>query len=108
MNQQLLEQLASKLNTTTEHLWSVLIKQAPITSAIDCTLLILWLAACICLYRVSRKAKSEEAKLVFGVSAGLCSLFLMVTLCSSLATVLSGFSNPEYWALKEILRAVKN
>lgn len=38
MNEQtvkLVEQLAQKLGTTTEYLWNVLIKQAPISAAID-------------------------------------------------------------------------
>lgn len=40
----LIRELADKLGTTAEHLWSVLVKQAPISSATDCVgLIVLWI-----------------------------------------------------------------
>jgi tellurite resistance protein TehA-like permease len=116
MNEQtakLIEELANKLGTTAEHLWGVLIRQAPITATTDLLLLV---AACIGLIIIARVLpkvvrKFEEgdegigdlfiiiASIIFGI---LCLIILVLSLCE-LGTTLSGFFNPEYWALKQIL-----
>ncbi len=118
----LLEQLAAKLGTTTEYLWRVLLKQAPIeatTTLIQC--IIVWIGG-IVLYklhkRFSKKIQtggySENAydkhevalilpmvivAIVWGV------MFLVTFFCMS--DIIVGYFNPEYWALKEVLDSVK-
>lgn len=39
--------LANKLGTTAEYLWGVLIKQAPITVAIELSVMVAWVAVAV-------------------------------------------------------------
>ncbi len=110
----MINDLAAKLGTTAEHLWAVLIRQAPISASTDILLLIasgvaLWFALRI----ISRGMKGLEesynnegtnmAILLFGGVACIVSCILAVNLLLSLGMILAGFFNPEYWALKQII-----
>lgn len=110
---QLLEKLALRFGTTTEHLWSVLVKQAPITATIN-LLLMGGLAITVLIVFSRLKRKHEEKNLDFdnfGDAAITFGCFLMlfclvVWICCDLPTIISGLVNPEYWALQHILSAV--
>jgi hypothetical protein len=108
----LIQQLAEKLGTTADHLWAVLVRQAPISCTIDLITtiasliaapLLAWLAT-----RAMQKADDgEEAQvpiaIAFGIVAVMAGLIAAVAVCS-LGNTLSGFFNPEYWALKQVLK----
>ena len=74
----LLDNLATKLGTTSEYLWSVLLKQAPISG---------WIAVV------------EIVIFVVGIVA--------IAIIFNIHTAIIAFANPEYWALKEVLSSIK-
>lgn len=111
--EQLIRELADKLGTTTEHLWGVLVKQAPLSATVE---IMYALAACAllatCVKMVSWAGKriiegeDEERDvmaMVWGITIGIFSIILVATAVANAATTLSGFLNPEYWALKQLL-----
>ncbi len=114
----LIEQLAEKFGTTAEHLWSVLIKQAPIYGWTN----VLFLATMpFALFFVTKKlAESFEvlssyqednskniihgaAFIIYGSTLFLISVFLLTSIFD-VDLILASFFNPEYWAMKQILK----
>jgi uncharacterized membrane protein len=116
---QALTALAAKLNTTAEHLWSVLLRQAPITGVIDLWVMAVWMAGCVAWFRFVRRqttapaatrddpdpsaAWSHEASVLAWVSVFVVVLISAFMLCG-LSTIAAALLNPEYWALKQILQ----
>ena len=119
----LLEKLAAKLGTTVEMLWGVLLKQAPISGAVDlitCATLV-WLA--IWSFRfVQRKttvpAATEdkrypsaewegEGKLVAWLCVAAFACFVLICVGTSAQNIFAAFLNPQYWALEQILSKCK-
>jgi hypothetical protein len=104
-----LTSLALKLGTTTEHLWGVLVSQAPISSTVGTVLLLLWFAACV--YAVKRSAavnQNDDMKIPAVMGAGVFALLFFITFVSSVSNIAAGFFNPEYWALHEVLSSIKH
>jgi len=118
---QALTALANKLGTTTEYLWSVLLKQAPITGLIDLGVMIGLVVMTYGWFRfVQRKtttppateedrypraAWTEEVGIAFAwASVGLWVLIDIFVIACALATTIAALFNPEYWALMQILR----
>lgn len=107
----ILEKLAEKLGTTAEHLWGVLVYQAPISATADIfILIILWLFAVVWLRTVREKTKKggngwdyEPAGLAWIVVIVSFVVSFIIT-ANSLPFIIAGFTNPEYWALKQIIR----
>lgn len=117
----LIEQMAQQLGTTTEYLWSVLIKQAPIDSAVTLFQFILIGIFGYMLLRVHKKlslTKEYDGYTRTGYShyEELASIpmffamiiFAIVLLCAFFAIpeVVYGFFNPEYWALKQVIKLI--
>jgi len=117
----LIEQLANKLGTTSEYLWSVLIKQAPISASITLIQMAILLLLSFFLFKThirlmkktsdDRYAETKYDQLgdwsgfAMAIVGGVV-FILLILCCGSLEDVVNGFFNPEYWALKEILRAI--
>lgn len=99
-----LDNLANKLETTTEHLWGILIKQAPISAASD-LIAALFFAVFIVVTFIFTKYKTEdgswdaEAWLIWFVASFISMIFISIGVYEAMI----GFVNPEYWALKKIL-----
>lgn len=117
---QLIEQLAQKLGTTTEYLWGILVKQAPISAITNLTFFILMVISGVLLYKLHRYLGTYQEKLrdsvygdldelaivpMFVVVVIWCISFLVAMF--SLGGVVNGFFNPEFWALKEVLNAAQ-
>lgn len=118
--EKLITELAEKLGTTTEHLWGVLLKQALISGITDVIMVValagVAYAAARFIARNSRLPTATESdpypsanwdKDVAGIAWALWGLIAMVFLffiLTSLATAISAFANPEYWALKQIIK----
>jgi len=116
MNEQvseLLKKLSESLGTTTEKLWGVLIKQAPIEGISDtfCSgmlfigLFVWWK---IFLRKTSRneEGKAEwENETAFGaiMFTVLYTLFSFILFSGNISIILAAFFNPEYWALQKVL-----
>lgn len=114
---QLIRELADKLGTTAEHLWGVLIRQAPIYSASYITTIFVILGALLWLLRNLKASIAKVASddfdgdpiFIFGVVAnaiGIIAILLAfsVNILPDISMIFAGFFNPEYWALKQILK----
>lgn len=113
---ELIEKLAAKLGTTAEHLWEVLVNQAPIYAASKGTMVVLMAVVCAvlavkCVRHIKRafSAEGEDETNRNALSAMICGLSLAVLATISftnvdLSLIMAGFFNPEYWALNEVLR----
>ena len=118
-----LTELAHKLGTTAEYLWGVLLKQAPISGAINLVVMVGWVAAFVWWFQlVQRKTtkptESDENQYTRAQWRDECAGFAwgsvvvlgaITVLCigSSLSSTAAAFFNPEYWALKNLLSAMK-
>lgn len=117
---QALTALANKLGTTTEYLWGVLLKQAPITGVIDLSLTAAWVLLTVMWCRfVLRKTTApkptdedryphadwtDEAAFFSWLSAAVLAIVTALIVTSSFATTAAALVNPEYWALRQILK----
>lgn len=126
MNEQtakLLEQLASKLGTTSEYLWGILLKQAPIDATITLLQTLFLFLVGWGLWKVHKKLLSkpsgqdyddsyyEKYKIgaIFPMVLVTFGWGIMMLICfCSFSSIVSGYFNPEYWALKEILNSLSN
>ena len=117
---QALTALAAKLGTTAEYLWGVLLKQAPITGAVDLLLTIAWVGAAVMWFAfVGRKTTTPpetdenrypcaewdgEAAFFGWLSAYIFALITGLIVSTNLASSVAALFNPEYWALAQILK----
>ena len=121
MNEQtakMVEQLAEKLGTTTEYLWGILIRQAPMSAFIDLVYCVLVLFMGYGLFKVHKwllKATEDydslyeqfkEGAVLPMVIASLVWCILFMGCFFSIANIINGFFNPEYWALNKVLRSL--
>ena len=104
--------LAHKLGTTAEYLWGVLVKQAPISGVLDLAVIAAWAAACVWLVRLVRRktagddpAWDDETGRVFAwIGTWLACILAAVIGSLSVAGAVTAIVNPEYWALRQILK----
>lgn len=118
----LLEQLANKMGTTSEYLWKILLRQAPIDATITLIQYMVLIIVGIVIYKVhqrlSKPIKTSEYStynsydesdaygimMIFG-SFGY--LIIVVVAFFSIGSVINGYFNPEYWALDQLLSAIR-
>jgi uncharacterized membrane-anchored protein len=105
---QLLAALAAKMDTTVEHLWGALIKQAYIYGVSNCTCIIVAMIALFVLYRMAWNGLHGKNKLSRDFSAllmcGWCMLafiFLLV-IPVMVPNAIGSLLNPEYWAMQQL------
>jgi len=116
----LLNQLAGKLGTTTEYLWSVLIKQAQIDAITNLMQMVIIWGFGYVLYKIHRKlSKSNGYKhggCLYDEYDGIGIVMIIVAMVWSflalaaffcIGDVVNGFLNPEYWALNRVLSTLK-
>lgn len=114
----LLEKLASTMGTNVEILWGALLTQAPISatvSLIGCiTIIVCYLFA----FRFVRKKTTllegenypewdRDEKIPAYGALLFTGIVITIIVLISLENIISGYFNPEYWALKEILTGIK-
>lgn len=110
----LLSQLADKLGTTSEYLWTVLVRQAPISGAVD-VLQYALIAIAVWLYikglpRAHARFEAFDTELsggfyIFG--GGFILVTLVLVAFFAVGNTVTAFVNPEYWALQHVLSAIK-
>lgn len=117
---QLIHELATKLGTTSEHLWGVLVKQAPVTASTNLILIAAYLTVTWLLVKLSlsrTRAIPEQESIMYcsdqrankcTVSVGCWTAVLVMCIIDlicldNLPTIISGFVNPEYWAFKQLV-----
>ena len=118
---QALTALAAKLGTTAEYLWGVLLKQAPITGVVDLLVCAAWVAGLVFWAKfVQRKTtappKTDDERYPradwnddAGVGLAWVSVVIgagitALVIGSNLSTIVAALVNPEYWALRQILK----
>lgn len=117
MNEQALkalELLAAKLGVGAQALWAALIRQAPISSAMDVLVALLTAAFGYWYFRRylpwSQSVNADlELPAIAGVFlGGITLLVLAIGTLFSADIILAGFINPDYWALKQLASMVKS
>lgn len=116
MNEQtvkLINELAAKLGTTADMLWGALLRQAPIEAASKCISLGVMGAviavAVVALKRWKPEEDSFNADVAKPIAVGVLGVVIFACLLvfwDKLPTITAGFFNPEYWALKQIMRGI--
>jgi hypothetical protein len=105
-----LDVLAAKLGVTAGHLWGVLVAQAKIEAIEDIIWAALWAALSLVLGLVARKlyeSNDENDNAALGiVLIGVAVGFLLIS-AAMISGTLGMLLNPEYWALKKVLEAMK-
>lgn len=114
----LLEKMASKLGTTIEFLWGSLLKQAPISAMKHLLFFIITTIVGVLLFILHKRLMKEteigysvcsvydhlkEKATVPMVIGAIIWLIFFLTSLILLEDVITGFINPEYWALNKIL-----
>ena len=120
----LIEQLAQKLGTTSEYLWGVLIQQSYIQATIGIVEVALVIVAFYVYLKIHYKLSSKTYKDRYGdtisgydkyeegavIPMSLSGVLLLVFIIwgfLNISHIITGFLNPEYWALEQILNTLK-
>ena len=118
MNQEIIEMLkvlADKFGTTTEHLWRVLLEQALLSGITNVILLVVILVLTVMWVRFAlERIKKEEENGYYSsdddnIGALWLTIILVIPFCGVVSVLLiydivTAILNPDYWALREILR----
>ncbi len=112
---EVLDVLADRFGTTAAHLWEVLVRQAYV-EAVTMLLIIgaLWFASVVSIFVASRLTKSptwidEDLAVPGAIAFSVSAAFLVAgaaIFLAEISSIVTGFVNPEYFALQEILKAV--
>jgi hypothetical protein len=106
----LLEKLAAKLGTTAEYLWAVLVRQATVEAWLYSVCAAVALSIACYVFGLSRSANGQregfDAMSSKDLRRTIAVLFLIVGL-ALLSAGVGHFVNPEYYALSEILGALR-
>lgn len=116
----LIRELAEKFGTTGEHLWRVLVRQAPITGTIDALIIAAWVLFVVWAFRwitakttepeptdekpYPRAEWTNESAFLAWVIWAVLTVFIVIQIGYALSLTISALVNPEYWALKQLLQ----
>lgn len=116
----LLENLAQKLGTTSEYLWGVLLKQAPISAVSQLIQMLITIILGVVLFKLHKKFSEEgksgrtlywdkeELLTIPMFLAGIGFFILALFQVKNFDNIIYGFFNPEYWALNEVFSLLNN
>jgi hypothetical protein len=104
-----LANLAEKFNVSVEHLWTVVVTQAKITVITNGALSLIFtilLGVCLYAYRWIYVKFSDDGEGVMFLHGVNTLILLVIVLSLGLVgeTFFTALLNPEFWALKQILR----
>lgn len=118
----LLERLAQKLGTTSEYLWGVILKQAPIAAFNGIIFIMMTIALGIILWKIHKKLamvqKRENGRMEGGyehhgaVAGGSmvlsCIVFLILLVVSFflISRITTAIFNPEFWAFAKVVETI--
>jgi len=108
-----LEKMAEKLGVTCEYLWSVLLKQAPLSGITDIVQYVVLGIATWIFVKFGIKAHHEiqgsnweeviyMPLILIGIFIAIC----WIAVFFYFPETIWAFLNPEYWALKQILKSI--
>lgn len=115
--EKLIEQLAQKLGTTSQYLWSVLVNQAKFDALTTLFQFAILAVVGYIILKVHRRlsALATDRYSTYGGNDAYGTLMtvvaivyclLLIVAFFSLDSVINGFFNPEYWALHKILNTI--
>lgn len=114
-----IDQLAQSLNVASEHVYEALLKQAMVSGIVSALVAALALGIIIVLsvivFTLWKRALNEDHRMydteeasfhtvIIAVFVGVATFVFVGCAYDALTALL----NPEYWAIKEVLNAVKN
>lgn len=110
-------ELAAKLGTTSEYLWAVLVRQARVEAMLSVAaiaiMVSLFLASLFMVrwswkwaHREEHGYEAEAAIVASCIASGVILVVMMVGGFDCLSTAVTGFNNPEYWALNRVLEVL--
>jgi hypothetical protein len=106
--------LAAKLGVAAEHLWAVLLRQAPITGAMSLVFYAFLIACCFGLFRWIKFVRDkvdndrwDEISYLGPILGAIPLVIGIVIAIDYLPLTVAAFFNPEYWALHEIIGHAK-
>ena len=107
----LVDQLAQTMGTTADMVWAALLHQAPISATATLILLLfLWAALIIGVWSTFKHwVAIAENDMEFGVVLAIFigSITTLALTIGEGTTILAGFFNPNYWALRHILGLIQ-
>ena len=112
---ELLTKLAAQMGTTTEYLWGVLIRQAPISATIDLVQFLVLIAVAVGLFKAHLRLYRDDedyrsfdsGKSMAMLVVGCVVAFLLIGSFAFSGNIINGYFNPEYWALNKVLDTLK-
>jgi uncharacterized membrane protein len=114
----LIDQLAQKLGTTTEYLWSVLLRQAPVDATITLIQVLLVIFSGIALYKMNKHFSDDDNKIsYYNAAEAICVpmwigaiIWIILAIASffCIGDIINGYFNPEFWALEYIFESIKS
>jgi ABC-type proline/glycine betaine transport system permease subunit len=113
----LLEKLANKLGTTADHLWGVMIVQARIDGYVTLAQIAIMVVATFFYvkglkYFLKNAEEMHEgafaASVICVVIGAIIGIIVWLTTFFNLNLLIASFFNPEYYALHEIMQALKS
>lgn len=125
MNEQvtkLIENLAVKLGTTAEYLWSILVNQAFVSGIKSIFIIALCSISFYALFRIRRLSGKKQRKLdpsnyedwdaefnwqAATVASWIGQSILFIIIITFSVNAINAFMNPEFWALNYLLNQVK-
>jgi len=109
-----LDVLAEKMGTTAQYLWHILVKQGFATGVADLTTAGLLLIPAVALVFLGKKLLKlasttgyEPPETMGGIASLAVAILLAVAVGTNLYNGLLEVINPEYFALQELLKAIK-
>lgn len=101
--------LGSSLKVGSEHVYEVLIKQQLSNSITGLLMLLLSIICLIIIIKITKKAinKNKDLGMVTVVFIGIPTMIFLVYELWHMNDIVTGFINPEYGAIKEILEVIK-
>ena len=110
---QLLNQLAQKLGVTTTYLWAVLVKEARIEAISETVWVLFVIGLVVGIVRYWKWVKTldrydADGPVVFGIIVSdVIFVFVIIVLCN-VSDIPTQLLNPQYWALDQVLQAIKH
>lgn len=107
----ILDILAERFGTTIEHLWGIMVRQAMVNSISNLALAVVTLVAILIVVQKWESWTDDIDE--GGIGVPLIMFFGLFGVCGIIITIkvfpdtITGFFNPEYWVLQQILELLK-
>lgn len=106
-----IDALAQKLGMTVEQIWPWMIRQQYTEAIWPAILFVIFFISALYVCRFIKKVNWDEYKLsveqVIGIIGGIIAVFGLVISFTNFIAEFSDIFNPEYWALKDLMRMIK-